>query len=151
MLKKTIKYTDYDGNEREEDFYFNLTKAEILDWMMGTDGNYTIDKYLEKIVQAQNGREIIDTFKDIIWRSYGEKSLDGRRFIKNNEIKDAFVETEAYSQLFTELVTDASKAAAFVNGIIPQDVANEIANIMRDNPNGIPDNMKDYVLGNNNK
>ena len=62
---------------------------------------------------------LIDLFKDLILRSYGEKSADGRRFIKSKELSTAFSQTEAYSELFMELVTDAEKAAEFVNGITP--------------------------------
>lgn len=145
MLKKTISYTDYDGNERKEDFYFNLTKAEIIEWLRSTDGSYTLDKYMERIAKEKNGRKIIETFKDIIWRSYGEKSLDGRRFIKSDEVKLAFTETEAYSILFTELVTDAKKAADFMNAIVPLDLVEEIKKIMEENPDGIPDELKDYI------
>lgn len=118
MLKKTITYTDYDGNERTEDFYFNLTQAEVTEMEMSTEGG--LGKKLEKIIQELKREEIIVTFKDIIRRSYGEKSPDGRRFIKSKELSDAFEQTEAYSILFMELAMNADAAAEFVNGIIPQ-------------------------------
>lgn len=118
MLKKTIKYTDYDGNEREETFYFNLSKAEVAEMELSVDGGLV--KQIEKIVEEQDGKGIIEMFKDIILRSYGEKSPDGKRFIKSKELRDAFSQTEAYSELFMELATDAEAAAAFVNGIVPQ-------------------------------
>ena len=108
MLKKTIAYTDYNGTTRKEDFYFNLTQAE---------GGLV--EMINRIVAAQNGKVIIETFKDIILRAYGEKSPDGRRFIKNQEVRDAFAQTEAYSNLFMELATDAKAASEFVNGIVP--------------------------------
>lgn len=120
MLKKTISYTDYDGNARKDDFYFNLTKAEVMEMEMGTTGG--MRKMLEKIVQEQDSKRIVETFKDIILRAYGEKSPDGKRFMKSKEIADAFMQTEAYSELFMELATDANAAAAFINGIIPQNV-----------------------------
>lgn len=120
MLKKTITYTDYDGNERTEDFYFNLTKAEILEMELSSNGG--LDKMISKIVAEQDGRKITEIFKDIILKAYGEKSLDGKRFIKNDELREAFIQTEAYSNLFVELATDSDKAAEFVNGIIPKDV-----------------------------
>lgn len=118
MIKKTITYTDYDGNERTEDFYFNLTKAEVMEMEMMTDGG--LEKTINKIIQTTDTKRIIELFKSIILKSYGEKSLDGRRFIKNDEIREAFSQTEAYSQLFMELATDAKAASEFVNGVIPQ-------------------------------
>ena len=121
MLKKTITYTDYDGNIRKDDFYFNLTKAEVMEMEMGTTGG--MRKMLEKIVQEQDSKRIVETFKDIIIRAYGEKSPDGKRFAKSKEIADNFMQTEAYSELFMELATDADAAAAFINGIIPQSLA----------------------------
>lgn len=151
MLKKTIKYVDYNGEERNEDFYFNLSKAEIIEWISSTNGGYTLDKYLEHIAKKRNSKEVMETFKDLIWRSYGEKSLDGRRFIKSEEVKLNFFETEAYSILYTELVTDAKKASEFINGIIPQDLAKEIQKIVSENPEGIPDEMKDYLLSEDSK
>jgi hypothetical protein len=118
MLKKTIAYTDYDGNERKEDFYFNLSKAEVMEMEMGTTGGMT--KMLNSIVAAQDGKRIVETFKEIILKAYGEKSPDGRQFIKSPELATAFSQTEAYTNLFMELATDATAAAAFVNGIVPQ-------------------------------
>jgi hypothetical protein len=118
MIKKTITYTDYDGNDRTEDFYFNLTKAEVMEMEMMTDGG--LQKMIEKIIQTSDTKKIIEIFKGIILKSYGEKSPDGRRFIKNDELRDAFSQTEAYSQLFMELATDAKAATDFINGVIPQ-------------------------------
>lgn len=117
MLKKTITYEDYDGNKRTEDFYFNLSKAEVLEMEMGVSGGMT--QMLNKIVAAQDGERIIKTFKEIILKAYGEKSPDGKRFIKSEELSTAFSQTEAFSQLFMELATDADAAAKFVNGIVP--------------------------------
>ena len=118
MLKKTIKYTDYEGNEREEDFYFNLTKAECVKLQLGTEGG--LEKSLRKIVAEQDVPKIIPIFEQIILSAYGEKSPDGKRFVKSKELSEAFAQTEAYSDLFMELMSDADAAAAFVNGIIPQ-------------------------------
>lgn len=144
MLKKTITYTDYNGETRTEDFYFNLNKAEIIDWLT-TSGNYTLDAVVEHLVKTRNTKEIVNIFKDLIYRSYGEKSLDGRRFIKSKDIKDEFVETEAYSVLFTELISDSEKAAEFFNAIIPADLAAEVEKTMGENPDGIPAELKDYI------
>ena len=118
MLKKTITSVDFNGNERTEDFYFNLTKAEVMEMEMSTVGG--LSEMIQKIVSAQDTPSIIKVFKDLILRSYGEKSADGKRFIKTPEMAEAFSQTEAYSALFMELATDAEAAAAFVNGIIPK-------------------------------
>ena len=117
MLIKKITYIDFDGNERTEDFYFNLTKAEVAEMEMSTEGG--LAKMLSKIVSAQDSKRIIEVFKDLILKAYGEKSPDGKRFIKTQELKDAFSQTEAYSELFMELALNADAAAAFVNGIVP--------------------------------
>lgn len=118
MIKKTIKYMDYDGNERTEDFYFNLNKAEIAEMEHSESGG--LDKMIERVIAEQDKKRIIEIFKDLLLRSYGKKSPDGRRFIKTQELRDEFVQTEAYSELFMELATDADAAAAFVNGVVPR-------------------------------
>ncbi len=117
MLKKTITYPDYNGNTRTEDFYFNLTQAEVTEMEVSVEGGLV--EMINRVIAAQDGKQIIATFKDFILRSYGEKSPDGKRFVKNQELRDAFAQTEAYSQLFMELATNADAAAAFVNGIVP--------------------------------
>lgn len=124
MLKKNIKYVDYDGNDRAEDFYFNLNKAEVIELQLGTVGGLT--KTLEKIVQEKDTSRIIEYFKTIILKAYGEKSADGRRFIKSQELCDAFEQTEAYSELFMELASDAKMAAEFINGVLPKEAADAI-------------------------
>ena len=120
MLKKTITYTDYNGKELTEDFYFNLSKAELLEMELGIAGG--LSGSIEKIVAAKNQPEIIRYFKEIILKAYGEKSADGKRFVKNDEIRDAFSQTEAYVSLFMELAYDHNAAADFINGIIPPDI-----------------------------
>lgn len=124
MLKKSIKYVDYDGNERTEDFYFNLNKAEVIELQLGTVGGLT--KSLEKIVQEKDASRIIEYFKTLILKAYGEKSADGRRFIKSQELRDAFEQTEAYSELFMELASNAQMAAEFVNGVLPKEAVDAI-------------------------
>lgn len=120
MLKKTITYVDYNGNQRTEDFYFNLSKAEIMEMELGTTGGFV--EMINRIVEAQDAPSLIKIFKDLILKAYGEKSLDGKRFVKSEEIREAFSQTEAYSNLFMELATDATAAADFVNGIIPKNL-----------------------------
>ena len=117
MLKKTITYTDYNGVERKEDFYFNLTKAEIMEMEMSISGGLT--EMINRIVAAQDAPAIVKIFKELVLKAYGIKSPDGKRFIKSDELATEFAQTEAYSQLFMELATDADAASAFVNGIVP--------------------------------
>lgn len=125
MIKKTIIYTDYNGNERTEDAYFNLSKAEIMEMEMSTAGGFA--ETIQKIVKAQDSPAIIKIFKELILKAYGEKSADGRRFMKVDEngtpLNIAFSQTEAYSNLFMELATDADAASEFINGIMPSDAA----------------------------
>jgi len=118
MLKKTIKYTDYDGNEREEDFYFNLTKAELMEMELSTEGG--LEKLIQQIVSTRDTKKIVEVFKMIILKSFGVKSLDGKRFIKNEQVLEEFTQTEAYSELFTELALDDKAASDFINGIVPK-------------------------------
>lgn len=123
MLKRTITYTDFDGVERTEDFYFNLTKAELLDLQLSTDGGL-LDQ-IKKIVAAKDTPELIKLFKKIILLAYGEKSDDGKRFKKSDAIREDFASTEPYSILYMELATDPNKASEFVNGILPKDLAEQ--------------------------
>lgn len=125
MIKKTITYTDFNGNERTEDFYFNLTKAEITKMELSTKGG--LAEMIQRIVAAQDTPAIIEVFEDLIKRSFGVKTPDGRGFSKKAEDLDAFMATEAYSQLFMELATDADAAAKFVNGVVPADMAKQAA------------------------
>jgi hypothetical protein len=117
MIKRTITYIDYNNTERTEDFYFNLSKAEATEMSLSVNGGY--EQMIKDIIAAQDGAEIIKIFKELILKSYGEKSLDGKYFNKSDEISRRFASTEAYSQLFMELATDAEKATVFVNGIMP--------------------------------
>lgn len=124
MLKKTITYIDFNGIERKEDFYFNLSKPEIVKMQGSVKGGYDIR--LKSIAADLNGANIMEFFEDLISRSYGEKGEDGRRFMKSDEISRAFMETPAYEALFEELVTDADAAANFVNAIMPADVTQKV-------------------------
>lgn len=121
MLKKTVTYTDFDGRERTEDFYFNLTKAELMDLELSREGG--LQKQIDKIIASQSVPQIVEIFKTLVLKAYGEKSDDGRRFMKSPEITEAFKETQAYSDIFMEFATDSDAAAAFINGIVPEDAA----------------------------
>lgn len=118
MLKKSMTYKDFNDVERTEEFYFNLTQAEVTEMEMSTEGGLV--KKLEKIVAEKDAKKIVEAFKDLILRAYGEISPDGKRFVKSPEISAAFACTQAYSDLFMTLAYDADAAAAFVNGIIPK-------------------------------
>lgn len=117
MVKKTITYTDYNGVERTEEFIFNLSEAELLEMEMSTTGG--LSAALKRIVDANDTASLIREFKNILFKAYGEKSADGKRFVKSKAISEAFSQTEAYSKLFMELATDAEAATTFVNGLIP--------------------------------
>lgn len=124
MLKKTIKYTDFNGVERTEDFYFNLSKAELMEMEMSTSGGLT--EMVKRIINTQDTPSILRIFKKIILKAYGVKSDDGKRFIKNEDLAKEFEQTEAYSELFMELLQDEKKAADFINGLLPKDLAKQI-------------------------
>lgn len=129
MIAKTVKYKDFNGNDCEDKFYFNLTKAELTEMELGIDGG--LAEHIQKIVKANNGEQIIAVFKKLILKSYGIKSEDGKRFRKTDDngvpLSIEFSETPAYSALFMELATDDKAAAEFVNGIVPVDLAEEAA------------------------
>lgn len=118
MLKKTFTWTDFDGNERTEDFYFNLNKAEAMEWELSYDGG--LIKHIERIVAAKDGPELGALFKKLILKTYGVKSPDGKRFIKSEELSKEFEQMEPYSILFMELSTSAEAAEIFINGVVPQ-------------------------------
>lgn len=125
MLQKTITFTDYNGVERTENHYFNLSKAELMEMELGTTGGFA--EMLQKLVDAQDVPSLMKIFKEIILKAYGIKSPDGLRFEKNEKISEAFEQTEAYSELFMELITDADAAAKFIQGIIPADAAKQLS------------------------
>lgn len=120
MLKKTIEYTDYNDVARKEDHWFHLSKAELMEMELGVTGGYT--EMINKIINTQDTPSLIKIFKELILKAYGEKSADGKRFIKSDELSTAFSQTEAYSVLFMELATNDVAAAEFVKGIIPSDI-----------------------------
>jgi hypothetical protein len=128
VLKKTIKYTDFNGEEAQEDFLFHLSKAELVELEMSHEGGFV--ESMQKVVEAEDNKTIIAEFKKIILQSYGKKSMDGKRFIKNQTMRDEFESSEAYSTLFMELVTDTDAAIEFMNGIIPGDLVPQDAPVI---------------------
>lgn len=128
MLKKTITYTDYVGREWTEDFYFNMTKTELTEMEASTSGGMV--DYFDRIVKAVDREKLYGLIRDLILKSYGEKSPDGKRFVKSKELSEAFSQTAAYDVLFMELATSDEAAAEFVKGIIPSDLVAK----MEENP-----------------
>ncbi len=124
MIKKTITYTDYNGTKRTEDFLFNLNKSELTEMELSTSGG--LSAMLQTIVHANDTPAIVKVFKDILFKAYGQKSADGRQFIKSNELSIEFSQTEAYDQLFMELLSDEKKAADFFNGLMPADLVAQV-------------------------
>lgn len=131
MIKKTFTYTDFNGVERTDECWFHLSKAEIMEMEMSTVGGLTT--MINKIVATQDAPSMFRIVKELVLKAYGEKSADGRRFVKSPELSEAFSQTEAYSQLIMEFMTDAEAAAKFINGIVPADVAKEAAKVSNQN------------------
>lgn len=125
MYKKTIKYTDFNDVDRADDFYFNFTKAELTEMEVEFEGG--MQAYIQKIVDAKNNKEMIKLFKDLVLKAYGQKSEDGKRFIKNQQLRDEFEQTNAYSEFFMLLASNADEATKFVNGIMPKDLVAKAA------------------------
>jgi hypothetical protein len=123
LLKKTITYEDFNGETTSEELFFHLSKAELVELEMSHEGGLSAS--LQKIVDSQDGKAIIAEFKSIILNSYGKRSEDGRRFIKNQTMRDEFESSEAYSTLFMELVTNTDAAIEFINGVIPKGMVEE--------------------------
>lgn len=117
MVKKTIAYTDFDGNPQEDTWWFNLSKAEVMEMEMSLSGG--LSKMLEQIVEEKNAPKMVAVFKEIILKSVGKKSADGKRLMKNDELRAEFLESEAYSTLFMELVSSTEAIEAFIQGVLP--------------------------------
>lgn len=134
MLKKTITFTDFNGEETTEDHFFHLSQAELVELEMSVDGGF--GETMKKIIAAGDNATIMKEFKRIILMSYGKKSEDGKRFIKNDELRQEFESSEAYSELFVELCTDAEAAGQFINGIIPPKLAAQAAKVREQTGDG---------------
>lgn len=130
MLSITKTYKDFNGQSRTEDFLFHLTKAEILDMELSENGGFST--ILRKLSARQDIKEIISIFRKLVRMAYGEKSADGRTFVKNDQITENFVSTNAYADIYYDLVTDPDKAAAFINGIVPEDIREQMGDVSKD-------------------
>lgn len=124
MFKHTIKFTDYDDVEREEDYYFNLSKAELMRMEMSQYGG--MEALLQKIVKEQDTKRVYNMFEEIVQKAYGVKSDDGKQFIKNEEILNRFVQSEAYSELIMQMLNDPDFANKFIRGCFPKDIQAEM-------------------------
>lgn len=127
MLKKTITYEDFNGETVSEDFFFHLSKAELVELEMSHDGG--MSTALQRIIDAEDGKSIVAEFKNIILTAYGKKSADGRRFIKNQAMREEFESSEAYSTFFMDLMTNTDAQTEFINGIIPAGLAEDVAKL----------------------
>lgn len=134
MLKKTITYTDYDGLERTEEFRFNLTKAELVDMELTTAG--TFSETMKRIIAEKDIIRIAKLFKELLLKSYGVKSDDGKRFVKSKELSEAFSQTEAYSDLYIELLSNPEEAAKFFAEIAPK--MEEVSSVPAENVTVLP-------------
>lgn len=135
MLKKTITYTDYNDQKRTEDYWFHLTKTELIELDASNEGG--LEATIRKIIKETDTKRIVELVKTLVLKSYGEKSADGKRFIKSEEAAKAFMQTEAYSQLFVDLISDADQMTAFFKGIIPQDLREQADKLEKENPQAI--------------
>lgn len=132
MFKKTMTYTDWNGVERTEDVYFNLSKAEILEMQLTTEGGF--DNMLERMIKAKDTIALVKLYKQLILKAYGKKSEDGRRFEKSEEITREFIESPLFSDVYMELTLDDEKAQEFVRGIMPADLSRQVDEALKQTP-----------------
>lgn len=128
MIKKTVTYKDLNGKERTETFYFHYFESEIMDMEMSEEGG--LAERIQRIIDAKDQASLLKVIKKFVVDAYGIKSDDGRRFIKNQDVKDAFVECPAYSKIYMELLTNDELAAEFVNKVVPEDMAAQLAELV---------------------
>lgn len=127
MLRKEVKYKDFDGNDRKDVLWFHLNEVEITEMDLETSGGLV--KYMESIIDTNDVNQLIAIFKDLLIRSYGERSMDGKHFYKDDKIRNEFVSSAAYPVLYMEMVSDANKAVEFINGIVPSNIREQMAKI----------------------
>ena len=127
MLRKEVEYKDFDGNDRKDVLWFLLNEVEITEMDLETSGGLV--KYMESIIDTNDVNQLITIFKDLLIRSYGERSMDGKHFYKDDKIRNEFVSSAAYPVLYMEMVSDADKAVEFINGIVPSNIREQMAKI----------------------
>ena len=131
MLKKTFQYTDFNGNEQEETFYFNLSKSEVIEYELQERAGMSTT--LQRIVEERDNQKILAHFKDLVMKSVGRKSDDGRRFVKNDEIREDFLASPAYDEMFVWLMSEPGAGADFVNNVLPQDLEGFVKKVQAGN------------------
>lgn len=131
MIKKTVTYKDLNGKERTETFYFHYFESEIMDMELSEEGGFA--ERIQRIIDAKDQASLLKVIKKFVLDAYGEKSDDGRRFNKNKEIRDAFMQSPAFSKIYMELLTDDKVAAEFVNKVVPEDLDTTLAEIAAKN------------------
>lgn len=144
MIEKTVTFEDLNGVSKTETHCFHLNKAEFTKWLT-TEGDYTFDQVIQRIIDSKNGLEMINVVDDVIHRSYGEKSLDGRIFLKSEEAWNSFKQSEAYAELFNELLTDWEKCLEFLIGVMPKDVAASVREEMKKDPDKLQNKLKELA------
>lgn len=127
MLRKEVEYKDFDGNDRKDVLWFHLNEVEITEMDLETSGGLV--KYMESIIDKNDVNQLITIFKDLLIRSYGERSMDGKHFYKDDKIRNEFVSSAAYPVLYMEMVSDADKAVEFINGIVPSNIREQMTKI----------------------
>ena len=151
MLKKTITFKDLDGNQLEEDFYFNLSKAELAEMEIGETKHGGMSGILQKIIEEEDGKKIVEMLNEIIKSAYGVRSDDNRRFIKNEQVWEDFYHTDAHSELLFELYTDPQSASAFMKGIAPAEVGDKMEDVSGLSPEEIRKKAIEQMQGHKSK
>lgn len=123
MLKREIKYEDFNGEQASDIFYFNISKPEVLELQVEYEGG--LSKFLESIIETKDSKELIKKFKEIVLLAYGQKTEDGKRFIKSDKLREEFSQTAAYQSLFMELASNEGAAVLFIQGVLPKDMAEQ--------------------------
>jgi len=136
MLKRTIKYEDFDDVEREDIFYFNISKSELIELEVEYDAGF--GEYLKRIIESKDNKELIKQFKAIVLMAYGQRSEDGKRFIKSDTLREEFQQTAAYNALFMELAMDDNAAVVFIEGVLPKDMVGEVTKALAPTPPAPP-------------
>lgn len=121
MLKRPITYEDFNGDTVTENFYFNISKPELI--KLEVEVKQGFGNWIQGVIDAKDHKELIAQFERIILLAYGVKSEDGKKFVKSDALREEFLQTAAYIALFTELTTDDKAAAIFIKSILPKDLA----------------------------
>ncbi len=136
MLKREINFEDFNGNPSTEVFYFNISKPELIELEVEYDEGF--GAMIQGVIDAKDHKTLIKRFKDIVLMAYGQKSVDGKRFIKSEQLREEFAQTAAYSALFMELATDDNAAVIFLKSVLPRDMVGEFDKAVTSTPSPPP-------------